>query len=426
MRSPYILSPVVPGESEMAMSAESPAGGSTFDESVASLEGGAGMGAGSPGMVSSSEPDRLLLCVSDGTGLRPWEFQADEARRHMLFSLVRSRETGSLREKLAFEPVKLEATADLIKESVQAWSKQLKIDAEGTNSVGMEMVLVPSADYHLVDLPKLAVLRRQLPESDTDSSNSDIAAESRPPEPYSSTNYKFVSYPFVMSRNPVSIQQFQRFISETNYVTDAERGSSTQADVAVLKGGWDRKDNHFEWVNEKDWRNPMAADDGELDSPVSVVSWSDATEFCKWLTEKEGRQYRLPKNDEWTAAMQLGVARKPLPTTKTDDPTLQDYRGWFDAKISHPLGIARSNGLFAEWTQDAHYGNQPDQRVLVHHEVSADGLRFYSGVQFAADQSFRAVDIGFRVVAELQALAVEKSGEEPSDSPRAEPPSDFQ
>ena len=43
------------------------------------------------------------------------------------------------------------------------------------------------------------------------------------------------------------------------------------------------------------------------------VSWHDAKEFCKWLTKRERsagdlpeeREYRLPKDEEWSAAVGL-------------------------------------------------------------------------------------------------------------------------
>jgi formylglycine-generating enzyme required for sulfatase activity len=41
------------------------------------------------------------------------------------------------------------------------------------------------------------------------------------------------------------------------------------------------------------------------------VSWNDAEEFCKWLTKREriagdlpeDRKYRLPTDEEWSAAV---------------------------------------------------------------------------------------------------------------------------
>lgn len=163
MHSPYIVTPIVPGESAMTMSAENPEGGAGSAGGDSSV-GGMSTGFGALGIATSSKLDRLLLCVTEGSGLRPWEFQADEERGHMVFPLVRSRESGSLREKLALSPVSLATSHDMTMQSVQAWSKKLNIEAEGTNSIGMEMVLVPPAAYHLVDQPHLATLRRQIPE----------------------------------------------------------------------------------------------------------------------------------------------------------------------------------------------------------------------------------------------------------------------
>lgn len=44
------------------------------------------------------------------------------------------------------------------------------------------------------------------------------------------------------------------------------------------------------------------------DHPVVNISYNDAMEFCKWLSEKEGKKYRLPKDHEWSGA--IGIAAK--------------------------------------------------------------------------------------------------------------------
>ncbi|WP_395752212.1 serine hydrolase [Prosthecobacter sp.] len=43
------------------------------------------------------------------------------------------------------------------------------------------------------------------------------------------------------------------------------------------------------------------------DHPVVNVSWDDAKAFCAWLSQKEGRTYRLPTDREWSLAAGLGA-----------------------------------------------------------------------------------------------------------------------
>jgi formylglycine-generating enzyme required for sulfatase activity len=41
--------------------------------------------------------------------------------------------------------------------------------------------------------------------------------------------------------------------------------------------------------------------------PVVAVSWFDATAFCNWLSEVEGRRVRLPSEAEWECAARGGA-----------------------------------------------------------------------------------------------------------------------
>jgi len=60
------------------------------------------------------------------------------------------------------------------------------------------------------------------------------------------------------------------------------------------------------------------------DYPVVVVSWDDAKAFCKWLTEKEraedrlptGAEYRLPTDEEWSRAVGLTSEQGATPGEK--------------------------------------------------------------------------------------------------------------
>ena len=45
-----------------------------------------------------------------------------------------------------------------------------------------------------------------------------------------------------------------------------------------------------------------------VDLPVQAVSWNDAVEFCRKLSEKEGKTYRLPTEAQWEYACCTGSA----------------------------------------------------------------------------------------------------------------------
>jgi hypothetical protein len=91
----------------------------------------------------SSMADQLLICLSGGPSLRPWQFKTDSTQQTALYTLKRSTAPESLRESLAFTPLTVGCSADAVRESVQAWSKRLQVPIKRKNSIGMELTLVP-------------------------------------------------------------------------------------------------------------------------------------------------------------------------------------------------------------------------------------------------------------------------------------------
>jgi formylglycine-generating enzyme required for sulfatase activity len=95
-------------------------------------------------------------------------------------------------------------------------------------------------------------------------------------------------------------------------------------------------------------------------NPVESVSWDEAVEFCRRLSEKTGKTVRLPTEAEWEYACRAGT------TTAFSfgdaDSALGDY-AWYSANSgnkTHPVGRKKPNawGLYdmhgnvAEWCQD--------------------------------------------------------------------------
>ena len=78
---------------------------------------------------------------------------------------------------------------------------------------------------------------------------------------------------------------------------------------AILFSRWETRVGDFKVFCEDtdrthDWPRFEQGDD----HPVVNISYNDAMEFCQWLSEKEGRRYRLPKDHEWSAA--VGIAHR--------------------------------------------------------------------------------------------------------------------
>jgi formylglycine-generating enzyme required for sulfatase activity len=164
---------------------------------------------------------------------------------------------------------------------------------------------------------------------------------------------------------------------------------------------------------------------GKSDSsmyPVEQVSWEDAVEFCKKLSDlpeekKAVRVYRLPTEAEWEYACRAGS--KAAYSFGANSESLGDY-AWFvdDFRIQiHPVGEKKANawGLYDmhgnvwEWCSDW-YGEYPKSAVSdpvgpkeglirVNRGGSWDDKAAVcrSAFRLGRVPSFRNGDLGFRV-----------------------------
>jgi len=98
------------------------------------------------------------------------------------------------------------------------------------------------------------------------------------------------------------------------------------------------------------------------DLPVTSVSWKQAQEFCRKLSQKEGATYRLPTEAEWEYSCRAG-AGSPVGAAELE------AAAWYadnSEGTTHPVGLKAPNpwglhdllGNVAEWTLDV-YGPYP-------------------------------------------------------------------
>jgi formylglycine-generating enzyme required for sulfatase activity len=62
--------------------------------------------------------------------------------------------------------------------------------------------------------------------------------------------------------------------------------------------------------------------------PAVNISWNDAKAYAEWLSKKEGREYRLPTDYEWSCAVGIGYLEDPQATPESKDEKLQNVYPW--------------------------------------------------------------------------------------------------
>jgi formylglycine-generating enzyme required for sulfatase activity len=148
-------------------------------------------------------------------------------------------------------------------------------------------------------------------------------------------------------------------------------------------------------VTQAQWRAIMGTNPSNFKGdalPVEQVSWNDAVEFCKKLSAKTGREYRLPTEAEWEYAARAGTTT-PFAFGETITPEIVNYRGEYpygsapkgtNRGKTMPVGstgAANGFGLFDmhgnvwEWVQD--YGHENYGGLLG--SAPTDGSAWLSG-----------------------------------------------
>ncbi len=118
-----------------------------------------------------------------------------------------------------------------------------------------------------------------------------------------------------------------------------------------------------EVMDARPWEGKPLVREG-ADYAASYVTWNDAVEFCRRLSERENQTYRLPTEAEWEYACRAGTTTR---WSFGDDAKSLDEYAWYEAnayqagrqyphrvggRLPNPWALYDMHGNLWEWCSD--------------------------------------------------------------------------
>ncbi len=294
-------------------------------------------------------------------------------------------------------------------------------EAKLTNSIGMELVLIPAGEFEMGSPEGPDELLRRFPYA-----KREWVVGEQPVHKVKLTKS------FYMGTHEVTLGQFLKFYHDAGYKTDSEKDG---------EGGWGYDPNNKEKPFEKKakYRPWSWGFEGQTNEhPVVNVSWNDAKAFCEWLSKKEGKTYRLPTEAEWEYACRAGTKSRYWNSSDPEDLVsidnvwdgsaksrfgdgfinyLTGSDGYaFSAPVGrfkpNPFGLYDMHGNAAEWCEDwydeNYYAKSPPEdpkgaaagssRVLRGGGWNNNAVYCRAAFRSEGPPANRRSNVGFRVV----------------------------
>jgi formylglycine-generating enzyme required for sulfatase activity len=245
-----------------------------------------------------------------------------------------------------------------------------------------------------------------------------------------------INYGFAVSQNEISVKQFELFIENSDYKTDADVKNSSRI--------YDMRTGRLKNKNRVNWSKNFIGKKASPNDPVIHVSWNDALAYTAWISQQTGKNYRLITESEFEYVLRAGSSSyypwgegTPLQvienlTGKLDNSRNKSRAKWktgFDkyndkhwgpapvgSFITNSFKLNDTAGNVMEWVMDCwhdSYARAPidgsswsnpgcENHVIRGGSWSSAKKEFSSAHRFTAKANYTDARLGFRIAVNLK------------------------
>jgi formylglycine-generating enzyme required for sulfatase activity len=279
-----------------------------------------------------------------------------------------------------------------------------------------------------IELPKMVVM----PINSFIMGSNDGAKNQKPPHRVT------INYGFAVSQNEISVEQFELFIEDSDYISDADVKNSSRI--------YDMRTGRLKNKNRVNWSKNFIGKKASSNDPVIPVSWNVALAYTSWISQQTGKNYRLITESEFEYVLRAGSSSyypwgegTPLQvienlTGKLDNDRNKSRAKWktgFDryndkfwgpapvgSFITNSFKLNDTAGNVMEWVMDCwhdSYARAPidgsswsnpgcENHVIRGGSWSSAKNEFSSAHRFTAKANFTDARLGFRIAVNLRKL----------------------